>query len=125
MRGSRRAGLQSGVDDLFNLVRVVNWFAPASPCYLPQTVDTFLSKTLSPQGDSLIIYIQIDGDELILPALCGGQNNAAAQCHLLRRAMGRHPLFKFGLVAWAQLNRCGLTRHEEKIPFPPNNTIYL
>ena len=71
MRVSRGAGLQSGIDDLFNLVRVVNWFAPAPLRHFPQTVDAFLSKTLPPQGDSLIIYIQIAGDEFILLTVCG------------------------------------------------------
>jgi hypothetical protein len=120
-----RAGLQSGVDDRLDLLRVIDGLAPASCGDFPQAVGAFLTEAPPPKGHRLIINRQVGGDGFVLSPLRGGQDNPAALRDLLGRAMGCNPTFKLGLIGRAQHEWQGEAGHFLKIPYPRHNTIYL
>src|ERR1700677_467310 len=110
-RGAFGTGLQSGVDDGFDLFRVIHRLAPASRAPLPQTIGAFFTESLPPQGDGFVVNLQIRGNHLVLLAPCGGEHDPAALRYLLRRAMGGNPARQFALVGWAQCDRHDVARH--------------
>ena len=66
--------------------------------HLPQRLGALLEETPPPQGHRLGIGSQTRRDGLVLLALRGRQNNAAAERNLLRGAMGANPALQLQLI---------------------------
>ena len=102
MRAGGRLGLQGGRDNGRNLFGRDGAFAPPPRRHLPQRLGALFEETPAPQGHRLGIGPQTRRDGLVLLALGGRQNNAAAERNLLRGAMGANPALELQLIGFTQ-----------------------
>src|SRR5439155_1545023 len=70
--------------------------APPTRLDLPDRTDPFGLHALSPQRDSVSIDFVVGSDFQIGISFCSGQNQPAAQGHLLRGSLSRFPTSAIG-----------------------------
>jgi hypothetical protein len=87
-----RLGLQRRIDDRRDLVYVIERFSPTPGSNIPQSVQTFLAKTLALQNYSIAIHRKLLCNRNIgLPGR-GRHHDPASQSHLLWSSMRRNPM---------------------------------
>src|SRR2546429_6577839 len=74
-----------------DLLQLILRFAPPTRLDLPDRTDPFGLHALSPQRDSVSIDFVVGSDFQIGISFCSGQNQPAAQGHLLRGSLSRFP----------------------------------
>ena len=102
VRGARWPGLQSSVNNGFDLAGCIMRLASASRSNLPKTLGALLTKTTPPQRHGLEVDLQIGGNNFVLPSLGRGQNNLTALNHLLGSAVSADPLLQLLAVGFVQ-----------------------
>src|SRR5207237_9048351 len=80
------------------LLQLILRFASASRLDLPVRTDPFGLHALSPQRDSVSIDFVVGSDFQIGISFCSGQNQPAAQGHLLRGSLSRFPTNQLRLI---------------------------
>ena len=101
----RRFGLQGRIHDSGDLVDLVCRLSSAPRSDVPQTVQSLVTEALSPQNHCVSIHRKPLRNGDIGLARSGGQNDPAAQTHLLRSAVRRSPLLEFLPLHFGKLTR--------------------
>src|SRR5258706_5357902 len=94
MRAPFRLGVQGGVDHCLDAGRIVSGFPAPTGRDLPESWQALGAKPLAPQTNRLAVDAILGSDHNLRLALSDGQNDAAAERHLLRRTQDHHPLFQ-------------------------------
>ena len=103
VRHPRRFGLQSRIHDRGNLVDLIDGFSSSTGSDVPQPVESFVIKALSPQDHGISIHRKPLGNGDIGLARSGGQNDTATQSDLLGSAVRCNPLLEFLLLDFGKL----------------------
>src|ERR1035438_8824959 len=93
-------GLESGGDDGLNFLWPVSRLATPAGRDLPHTLQTVLGETRPPQNDRGATDLEIGSNLWVGLTLGRRQNDAAAQCDLLRGSLCVHPAQKLLTLLW-------------------------
>ena len=97
-------GLQGGGNQRVPLGLVVLRFAAAAALNLPDRINAGFAHPSPPQGGGMAVDPIRGGDLQVLLSGPGGQNQPAAQGHLLGRSMRRLPLEELGSICRRQVH---------------------
>ena len=92
VRHPRRFGLQGRIHDGGDLIDVIERLSSPAGSNVPQTVQSFVPKTLTPQNHRIAVHRKLLGNGDIGFTGSGGQDDTAAQSHLLWRTVRCDPL---------------------------------
>jgi len=105
VRHPRRFGLQGRIHNSRDLLDWIRGLSSPAGSDVPQTIQSFVTKALSPKNHRISVHREPLRNGDIGLTRSGGQNDPAAQSHLLRGAVRGGPLPELLLLHCGKLTR--------------------